>query len=98
MSFLLFGVDHWRTSFETARKVPATRPTDAVLPEADSEPRMSQPLVDPSELERLLGQLLTPGTEAIRESEEALRRALGQPQFVVDLFAQLQHSSLPQVR
>ena len=59
---------------------------------------MSQPLVDPSELERLLGQLLTPGTEAIRESEEALRRALGQPQFVVDLFAQLQHSSLPQVR
>ena len=98
MSFLLFGVDHWRTSFETARKVPATRPTDAVLPEADSEPRMSQPLVDPSELERLLGQLLTPGTEAIRESEEALRRALGQPQFVVDLFAQIQHSSLPQVR
>ena len=46
----------------------------------------------------MLGQLLTPGTEAIRESEAALRRALANPNFVVDLFAQLQHSALAQIR
>ena len=56
------------------------------------------PLFAPAELERLLGQLLTPGTEAIRESEAAMRRALAQPQFIVDLFAQLQHSGLAQIR
>lgn len=59
---------------------------------------MAAPLFPPAELEALLGQLLTPGTEAIRGSEAALSRALSQPQFVVDLCAQLQGSSLAQVR
>ena len=50
------------------------------------------------DLERLLGQLLMPGTESIRQAEEAMRKALTQPEFIVDLFEQLQHSASAQIR
>lgn len=55
-------------------------------------------IVSAAELESLLGQILFPTTESIRTGEEAMRKALSQPAFVCDLFAQLEQSQSPQVR